>query len=80
MAVVEGGFEAQMKQVLSNLTAIVEASGSSLDKVVKTTVSLPVVPGSCIQDKPAKLINIMPGIPQVDGRLCSYECYLRFSF
>ena len=39
MEVVEGGFEAQLKQVLSNLTAVVEASGSSLDKVVKTTVS-----------------------------------------
>ena len=38
MEVVEGGFEAQMRQVLRNLTAIVEASGSSLDKVVKTTV------------------------------------------
>lgn len=38
MEVVEGGFDAQMKQVLSNLTAIVEASGSRLDKVVKTTV------------------------------------------
>ena len=39
MEVVEGGFDAQMKQVLRNLTAVVEASGSSLDKVVKTTVS-----------------------------------------
>jgi len=39
MEVVEGGFEAQMNQVLKNLTAVVEASGSSLDKVVKTTVS-----------------------------------------
>jgi len=38
MEVVDGGFEAQMKQVLSNLTAVVEASGSSLNKVVKTTV------------------------------------------
>jgi len=39
MEVVEGGFEEQMKQVLRNLTAVVEASGSSLSKVVKTTVS-----------------------------------------
>jgi len=39
MEVVEGGFDAQMHQVLRNLTAVVEASGSSLDKVVKTTVS-----------------------------------------
>ena len=39
MEVVEGGFDAQMHQVLRNLTAVVVASGSSLDKVVKTTVS-----------------------------------------
>jgi 2-iminobutanoate/2-iminopropanoate deaminase len=39
MEVVEGGFEVQMSQVLRNLMAVVEASGSSLEKVVKTTVS-----------------------------------------
>ena len=40
MQVVEGGFEEQMKQVLRNLRAVVEASGSSLNEVVKTTVSI----------------------------------------
>ncbi|EJD03497.1 YjgF-like protein [Fomitiporia mediterranea MF3/22] len=36
--VVEGGVEEQAKQALANLKAVVEASGSSIDKVAKTTV------------------------------------------
>lgn len=36
--VVEGGIEAQAEQAISNLVALVEAAGSSADKVVKTTV------------------------------------------
>jgi len=32
--------EAQTKQVLNNLKAVIEAAGSSLDKVVKTTIFL----------------------------------------
>ncbi|KAK0481380.1 Endoribonuclease L-PSP/chorismate mutase-like protein [Armillaria novae-zelandiae] len=39
-AVVEGGIEAQTKQALKNLTSVVEAGGSELGKVVKTTVFL----------------------------------------
>jgi 2-iminobutanoate/2-iminopropanoate deaminase len=35
---VEGGIQAQTRQTLENLKAILEAAGSSLDKVVKTTV------------------------------------------
>jgi 2-iminobutanoate/2-iminopropanoate deaminase len=35
---VEGGIEAQTEQVLKNLTAVLEASGSSLNRVIKTTV------------------------------------------
>jgi 2-iminobutanoate/2-iminopropanoate deaminase len=35
---VEGGIQAQTKQVFKNLQAILEAAGSSLDQVVKTTV------------------------------------------
>ncbi len=38
--VVEGGVEAQTAQVFNNLRAVLEAAGSSLDKVVKTTVFL----------------------------------------
>ncbi len=35
---VEGGVEEQAKQAIGNLVALVEASGSSVDKIVKTTV------------------------------------------
>lgn len=38
--VVEGGIEAQTKQVLLNLTEVLKAAGTSLDKVIKTTVFL----------------------------------------
>ncbi|THG99280.1 hypothetical protein EW026_g3028 [Hermanssonia centrifuga] len=37
---VEGGVEAQAEQALKNLKAVVEAGGSELGKVVKTTVFL----------------------------------------
>ena len=38
--VVEGGIGPQTERVFANLTAILEAAGSSLDAVVKTTVFL----------------------------------------
>ncbi|GAA5513600.1 2-iminobutanoate/2-iminopropanoate deaminase [Deinococcus carri] len=37
---VEGGIEAQTRQVLENLVAVLEAAGTGLDRVVKTTVFL----------------------------------------
>jgi 2-iminobutanoate/2-iminopropanoate deaminase len=37
---VSGGIAAQTEQVLKNLKAVLEASGSGLDQVVKTTVFL----------------------------------------
>jgi 2-iminobutanoate/2-iminopropanoate deaminase len=37
---VEGDITIQTRQVLENLKAVVETSGSSLDKVVKTTIYL----------------------------------------
>jgi 2-iminobutanoate/2-iminopropanoate deaminase len=37
---VEGGMEAQARQVLKNLSAILEEAGSGLGQVVKTTVFL----------------------------------------
>jgi len=40
MQIVSGGVEAQTEQVLKNLKAVVEAGGSELGKVVKTTVFL----------------------------------------
>jgi 2-iminobutanoate/2-iminopropanoate deaminase len=39
-AVVEGGIAAQTEQVMRNLGAILEAAGSGLDRVVKTTIYL----------------------------------------
>lgn len=39
-AFVEGGITAQTRQVLKNLQAVLEAAGSSLDRVVKATVFL----------------------------------------
>jgi 2-iminobutanoate/2-iminopropanoate deaminase len=38
--VVQGDIEAQTHQVMKNLAAILQAAGSGLDKVVKTTVFL----------------------------------------
>ena len=38
--VVEGGIEVQTRCVLDNVAAILEAAGSSLDRVVKTTIFL----------------------------------------
>jgi len=35
---VKGGFEAEFHQAIDNLAAILEASGSSLDKVVRTQI------------------------------------------
>lgn len=40
VGLVEGGIKAQTRQVLTNVQAVLEASGSSLEKVVKTTVFL----------------------------------------
>jgi len=37
---VEGGVEAQARQALNNMQAILESAGTSLDNVVKTTVFL----------------------------------------
>lgn len=39
-AIVEGGIEEQTKQVCENLKNLVEASGTTMDKVVKTTCFL----------------------------------------
>ena len=39
-ALAEGGIQAQTRQVLENVRAVLEAAGSGLNKVVKTTVFL----------------------------------------
>lgn len=38
--VIDGGIKEQTQQVLTNLTAVLKAAGTTLDKVVKTTVFL----------------------------------------
>ncbi|MBI3170255.1 MAG: RidA family protein [Chloroflexi bacterium] len=40
MELVPGGVEEQTRQVLANLTNVLEAAGTSMNKVVKTTVFL----------------------------------------
>jgi 2-iminobutanoate/2-iminopropanoate deaminase len=40
MQVVEGGIREQAERVMNNLKAVLEAAGTSLDRVVKTTVYL----------------------------------------
>lgn len=40
MRIVEGGVREQTERVLRNLAAVLEAAGSNLDRVVKTTVFL----------------------------------------
>jgi len=40
MQIVEGGIEAQAEQVMKNLSAVLEAVGSSLDRVVRCTCFL----------------------------------------
>jgi len=40
MEIVEGGIEAQTRQVLTNLRNVLAAAGSGLERVVKTTVFL----------------------------------------
>jgi 2-iminobutanoate/2-iminopropanoate deaminase len=40
MEMVAGGVEEQTRQVLTNLKSVLEAAGSSLGRVVKTTVFL----------------------------------------
>jgi len=40
MQIIEGDIKAQTKRVVENLSAVLEAAGSSLAKVIKTTVYL----------------------------------------
>lgn len=39
--VVEGGIEPQMRQVMANIAAILDASGSGLNKILKATIYIP---------------------------------------
>ena len=39
--ITEGGIEPQARQVIANIAAILEAAGSGLDKVLKSTIYIP---------------------------------------
>lgn len=59
-AFAEGGIQAQAKQCLENLKAVLEASGSSLDKVLKATVFI-------------KDMNDFPKINEIYGQYFTKE-------
>lgn len=70
---VEGGVEAETRQALINLSMILEAAGSSLDRVVKTTVFLRdmadfqrmnAVYAEFFQDTPPARSTIQVGLPR----------------
>lgn len=62
--IVPGGIEAQTEQVLKNLRAVVEASGSELGKVVKTTVC----PHFILSI--GEITSLSPGVFEEYGRFC----------
>ena len=45
-AIVEGGIQEQARQSLNNIKAILNAAGTNMGAVVKTTVLRPVLPGA----------------------------------
>jgi 2-iminobutanoate/2-iminopropanoate deaminase len=81
MALVDG-IEGQSEQVIKNMTAVLEAAGSSLNKVVKTTIFLsdmgdfPVVNGVYAaafgEHKPARSTVQVAALPL--GALIEIEC------
>jgi 2-iminobutanoate/2-iminopropanoate deaminase len=81
MEIVEGGIEAQTRQVLTNLTRVLEAAGSSLGQAVKTTVFLSdmanfaamnaVYAGFFPENPPARSTVAVAGLPK--GALVEIE-------
>lgn len=73
MEVVSGGIEPQTEQAMKNLQAVLEAGGSELNKVVKTTVRLhhacPCASHEIDIDWEILYLRVS-GVPQIDGRLC----------
>ncbi|KAK4049811.1 hypothetical protein OIV83_003867 [Microbotryomycetes sp. JL201] len=75
MKVIEGDVQDQTRQALKNLTAVVEASGSSLDKVVKTTndfAKVNEIYASVFPHKPARSCVEVAKLPL--GVLVEVEC------
>jgi reactive intermediate/imine deaminase len=68
---VSGGIEEQTKQALKNLKAVVEASGSELGKVVKTTVRS--------HQSLCDIVNVQVSTGVLEGyeRFCHCQWYLR---
>ena len=85
--IVEGGFEAQARQVLANLAAVLAASGSSFQHVVKATVyvtdmadfpTLNTLYGEAMGDhKPARSTVQVAGLPK--GALVEIDLVARRS-
>lgn len=79
---VEGGVEEQTKQVLANLSSVLEACGSEFGKVAKTTIFLTdmadfptvnTIYGEAFGDhKPARATVAVAGLPL--GALVEIEC------
>lgn len=65
MQIVPGGVVEQTEQVLKNLKAVVEAGGSELGKVAKTTVSIPI--SFLLGFSSNHLLMIGLGFLEVDG-------------
>ena len=56
---VEGGVEAQARQVLANISAVLDASGSSADKIVMTTIFLANIADSkLVNEIYSKFVNL----------------------
>ena len=79
---VAGGIKEQTQQVLSNLKAILEAGGSSMDKIVKTTVFLSDITtfaemngvyATFFGDNPPVRSTVQAVLPRV-GALVEIEC------
>ena len=78
--IVKGGIEAQTEQIIKNLSAVLTAAGSSLDKVIKTTCYLKdindfakfnEVYAKFFVGKPARSCVAVKSLPK--GLLCEVE-------
>ncbi|MBL8063696.1 MAG: RidA family protein [Anaerolineales bacterium] len=82
MELVSGGIEEQTRQVLTNLTNVLEAAGSSMSHVVKTTVFLKdmndfakmntIYAEVFNENPPARTTIAVAGLPK--GALVEIEC------
>lgn len=82
MELVPGGIEEQTRQVLANLTNVLEAAGTNISKVVKTTVFLKdmndfakmnsIYAEAFNENPPARTTIAAAGLPK--GALVEIEC------